>query len=126
MKKRAAIFLIALTTLGEGIASGQQVGDTFDQFFRYVEVKNKVIESHLPGETVDHFSGNLRIVQEDMAFPGQGGLDLRIMRVYSSKIWGRSDLFSPERLTITRSRLLPLLSRIVKFACPESVVITAR
>jgi len=96
MKKRAAIFLIALTTLGEGIASGQQVGDTFDQFFRYVEVKNKVIESHLPGETVDHFSGNLRIVQEDMAFPGQGGLDLRIMRVYSSKIWGRSDLFSPE------------------------------
>src|SRR6185369_8487068 len=96
MKKRAAILLIALTTLGEGIASGQQVGDTFDQFFRYVEVKNKVIESHLPGETVDHFSGNLRIVQEDMAFPGQGGLDLRIMRVYSSKIWGRSDLFSPE------------------------------
>jgi RHS repeat-associated protein len=96
MKKRAAIFLIAITTLGEGIASGQQVGDTFDQFFRYVEVKNKVIESHLPGETVDHFSGNLRIVQEDMAFPGQGGLDLRIMRVYSSKIWGRSDLFSPE------------------------------
>ena len=44
MKKRgAAIFLGAITMLlCEGMALAQQVGDTFDQFFRYVEVKNKV------------------------------------------------------------------------------------
>ena len=97
MKKLAAAFLfVGITTLCGGMASAQQVGDTFDQFFRYIEVKNKVIEAHLPGETVDHFSGNLRVVHEDMTFPGHGGLDLRIIRVYSSKIWGRSDLLSLE------------------------------
>jgi hypothetical protein len=73
-------------------------GDVFDQFYRYVEVKNKTFEPHLPGETVDHFTGTLRIVQEDMAFPGRAGLDLRIIRTYSSKIWGRSDLLDAEPL----------------------------
>src|SRR5262249_29739130 len=36
-------------------------------------------------------TGNLRIVQEDLFLPGKGGLDLHILRTYSSKIWGRSD-----------------------------------
>jgi RHS repeat-associated protein len=79
-----------------GIAA--QVGDVSDQFFRYFEVNNRLIEPHLPGETVDHFTGNLSIVQEDMAFPGKAGLDLRIVRTYSSKIWGRSDLLTGEPL----------------------------
>jgi RHS repeat-associated protein len=71
-----------------------QAGDVFDQFYRYVEVKNKTFEAHLPGEIIDHFTGNLSIVQEDMSFPGKAGLDLRIVRTYSSKIWQRSDTSS--------------------------------
>ena len=68
--------------------------DVFDQFYRYVETKNKTYVHHLPGEIVDHFTGNLTIVQEDMSFPGKAGLDLRVIRTYSSKIWQRSDTSS--------------------------------
>jgi hypothetical protein len=30
-------------------------GDVFDQFFRYLEIKNRDIDPHLPGETIDYF-----------------------------------------------------------------------
>jgi len=72
--------------------------DVFDQFYRYVETKNKIIEPHLPGEVVDPFTGTLRIVQEDLFLPGRAGLDLRIIRTYSSKVWGRSDAPSVDSL----------------------------
>jgi RHS repeat-associated protein len=77
-------------------AFAQSKGDVFDQFFRYVEIKSRNNEPHLPGETVDHFTGTLRIVQEDLSLPGKAGLDLHVVRTYSSKIWGRSDLLTPE------------------------------
>lgn len=44
-----------------------------------------------PLERIDPFSGNLSIVQTDIELPGNGGLDLKIMRFYSSAIWGRRD-----------------------------------
>ena len=84
--------------LASGSAMAQPTGDVADQFYRHVEKKNKSFEPHLPGETVDHFTGNLRIVEEDLALPGHAGLDLRIVRTYSSKIWGRTDLLAPEPL----------------------------
>jgi hypothetical protein len=82
-----------------------QAGDVFDQFYRYVEIKNKVIEPHLPGETIDYFTGNLTIAQEDLSLPGIAGLDLHIIRTYSSKIWGRSDF--PSQAGHRRERATP-------------------
>jgi RHS repeat-associated protein len=73
-------------------------GDVQDQFYRHVEIKNKVFEAHLPGEVVDHFTGTLRILQEDLRLPGKAGLDLKIVRSYSSRIWGRTDAGSLDHL----------------------------
>ncbi|WP_298269791.1 choice-of-anchor D domain-containing protein [Geobacter sp.] len=42
-------------------------------------------------EHIDPFSGNLYLVQTDLHLPGNGGLDLAIMRTYNSLIYGRTD-----------------------------------
>src|SRR5262249_13524657 len=73
-------------------------GDVYDQFFRYAEKEHKVYAEELPNETVDPFTGTLRVVQIDLVLPGKAGLDLRIVRSYNSKIWGRSDLLQMEPL----------------------------
>lgn len=46
-------------------------------------------------EYVDPFSGFLTIVHTDLVLPGNGGLDVRIMRTYNSGIWGRRDVSPP-------------------------------
>jgi YD repeat-containing protein len=46
-------------------------------------------------EYVDPFSGYLTLVHTDIFLPGNGGLDLRIMRTYNSCIWGRRDTSFP-------------------------------
>ncbi len=79
-------------------AQQQAVGDTFDPFFRYTESEHKSFFQDLPGETVDPFTGTLRIVREDLSLPGRAGLDLHVVRTYSSKIWGRADLLDMEPL----------------------------
>jgi hypothetical protein len=69
-----------------------QVGnDVIDQFFRFVDAQHQSDNVHLPGESVDHFNGILRIRQIDMQFPGIAGLDLVLLRSYSSKMWSRTD-----------------------------------
>ena len=80
-------------------------GDVQDQFYRHVEIKNKVLEPHLPGEVVDHFTGTLRILQEDLVLPGKAGLDLKIVRSYFSRISGRAQADS---ITCWRRRTLSL------------------
>lgn len=87
-------FALALLLLAP--SDGYAAGDVFDQFFRYTEKENKVVFEELPGESVDPFTGTLRLVQTDLTLPGRAGLDLRITRTYSSKIWGRSDLLDLE------------------------------
>ena len=42
-------------------------------------------------EHIDPHSGNLYLVQSDLHLPGNGGLDLTIMRTYNSLIYGRMD-----------------------------------
>jgi YD repeat-containing protein len=42
-------------------------------------------------ESVDPFSGYLRLVHTDVFIPGDGGLNLAIMRKYNSAIWGKRD-----------------------------------
>jgi RHS repeat-associated protein len=92
MKRWAFVLLVLAVSFGSNIVFA--LGDVTDQFYRFVETKNKTVDVQLPGETVDTFTGNLRIVHEDMSFPGKGGLDLKILRTYSSKLWGRSDIAS--------------------------------
>ncbi len=57
-------------------------------------------------ERVDPFSGYLTIVQRDIHLPGNGGLDLDIVRTYNSAIWGRRDTSFPG--LITRNEKSPL------------------
>jgi hypothetical protein len=72
------------------------LGDVFDPFFRHYEPGNRAAFQELPGETVDLFTGTLRITQQDLALPGAAGLDLRIVRTYNSRIWGRADELADE------------------------------
>lgn len=42
-------------------------------------------------EQVDPFSGILTLAHTDIHLPGNGGLDLNLVRTYNSMIWGRRD-----------------------------------
>jgi len=57
-------------------------------------------------EHIDPFSGYLTVVQRDIHLPGNGGLDLDIVRTYNSAIWGRRDTSFPG--LITRNEKSPL------------------
>lgn len=46
-------------------------------------------------ESVAPFTGNLSLVQTDLVLPGNGGMDLKVQRVYNSRIWGRRDTSNP-------------------------------
>jgi RHS repeat-associated protein len=85
-------------------AADKPNGDVFDQFFRYTETENRVFFQDLPDEKVDPFSGTLHIVRKDLVLPGKAGLDLQIVRSYSSKIWGRADLLEMEPLLAEKER----------------------
>jgi len=100
---RPASILLAMSCMLAASAA-RAAGDVFDQFFRYTEREHKVYFAELPGETVDPFTGTLSIVQTDLVLPGKAGLDVRVVRSYSSKIWGRSDLVDIEPLLAEKER----------------------
>ncbi|HYD41013.1 MAG TPA: RHS repeat-associated core domain-containing protein [Anaeromyxobacter sp.] len=62
--------------------------------FRYDEPAHKTFLQGIGDETVDPFTGTLRIVQTDLVLPGKAGLDLKLVRTYSSKLWGRTDVMN--------------------------------
>jgi RHS repeat-associated protein len=70
--------------------SGAQSSEVFDQFFRYTETAHKTFIEGI-GDDVDPFSGTLHVVQTDLVLPGKAGLDLRLVRSYSSKLWVRTN-----------------------------------
>ena len=88
-----ALALVALATTASAVENPP--GDIFDPFFRSSEDEHKVFSEGINGDQVDPFTGTLRIVQEDLVLPGRAGHDLRIVRTYSSKLWGRTDLLTP-------------------------------
>lgn len=49
-------------------------------------------------EHIEPYSGNMQIVQTDLHLPGNGGLDLTIMRSYNSRIWNRRGIVNPVNL----------------------------
>ena len=59
------------------------------------------VPSHLSvSEHIDPFSGFLTLVHTDISLPGNGGLDLNIIRTYSSHIWGRRDVSNPGLIAV--------------------------
>jgi YD repeat-containing protein len=46
-------------------------------------------------ESVAPFTGNVSLVHTDLVLPGNGGFDLKVQRVYNSRIWGRRDVTNP-------------------------------
>lgn len=97
---RALGFVVSLVS-GAAYSQSPQA-DVADQFFRFVETKNKKVETPLPTVQIDRFSGTVRIVQEDMMLPGVAGLDLHLVRTYSSKIWGRAEYVVPGNMLATK------------------------
>src|SRR6266404_916164 len=83
MAKRSFMYASVLA-VGAVVVCGSEpalaAGDVLDQFFRYTEGEHRVFAQELPGETVDPFTGTLRIVQTDLVLPGKAGLDLKIIR----------------------------------------------
>lgn len=62
--------------------------------------KGKPVPLSTVTERVDPFSGHLTIVQRDIHLPGNAGLDLNIVRTYSSAIWGRRDTSFPGMVAV--------------------------
>lgn len=52
-------------------------------------------EMNTVSENVDPFSGILTLTHTDLHLPGNGGLDVNVMRTYNSMIWGRRDTSFP-------------------------------
>lgn len=81
MKYISTIFLILLTT------SIAQAG--YDDPFYDYRGQNSFREDYpyQPEEKFDPFTGTIRFIYTDIYLPGNGGLDLKIMRVYNSNIY---------------------------------------
>lgn len=75
-------------------AASAQTGstdDVFDQFFRYTEPRGRPSAMPVADESVDLFTGTLKINHVEFSFPGKAGLDLTVVRSYSSRLWNRLD-----------------------------------
>ena len=61
----------------------------YDDSFYDFRGFNPIRESHPyePEEYLDPFTGNFTLIYTDIYLPGNGGLDLKIMRVYNSNIY---------------------------------------
>jgi len=88
------LFVIALIFSFCGAAAADTASDPARDPF-YTAGKSVALNVTPVYEHVDPFSGILTIVHNDLTLPGNGGLDLKIMRTYSSAIWGRRDTGSP-------------------------------
>ena len=82
------LFIILSLIPAVAIADGDPARDPF--YSKGVELSEGP-SVNAPVERVDPFSGNLSIVQTDIELPGNGGLDLKLMRFYDSAIWSRRD-----------------------------------
>ena len=75
------VFVLCVVALSPAVASAQSpFGATGSR-------GGRALDSALPNEAVDPFSGTLSIVETDLVLPGNAGLDVRVQRVYSSAIY---------------------------------------
>ncbi len=79
------LFLVCIALLFPGVCFAEFDTDPFlDQRVKLDAPPTDSINEH-----IDPFSGNMQIVQTDLHLPGNGGLDLSVMRTYNSVIWKR-------------------------------------
>jgi YD repeat-containing protein len=72
---------VAITVLGADVTHAQS------PFKPGSATSGRSLDSAMPNEAVDPFSGTLSIVETDLVLPGNAGLDVRVQRVYSSAIY---------------------------------------
>ena len=83
MKKKAClILLVTICFLGNIIPAYSQSG-LFDRTGAFSE---HGIHGSMPFEHIDLFTGNLKLSFLDVYLPGPNGLDIRVWRIYNSKI----------------------------------------
>ncbi len=70
-----------------------------DPFYTALSSRNAP-EINTVSENVDPFSGILTLSHTDLHLPGNGGLDVNIMRTYNSMIWGRRDVGNPGLIAV--------------------------
>jgi YD repeat-containing protein len=113
LRGRTLAAIVGLACLGAlgGIARPSLAATTDDvqePFFRGIPQPEHRAFVKGPQESVDPFSGTLLLVHTDLVLPGRGGLDLKIIRTYSSKIWGRADYTSVSDGLIAAKERSPL------------------
>ena len=91
----ASLSLLALSpAAGEGLGpvnDGVQ-DDSGDYWFRHDDLgENQPVFFEGAHERINYFNGNVHHVFTDLHLPGKNGLDLKVQRTYTSKIWGRVD-----------------------------------
>lgn len=87
LKFISIIFLFLFSSIPLALAEPMQ-----DPFYTQGQETLNAPPIHSINENVDPLSGNLNISHTDAHLPGNGGLDLTLIRRYSSAIWGRQPL----------------------------------
>jgi hypothetical protein len=77
----------ALLFLAVGAASAQSTFDPLEEFNANGFEQNRDYFSASPNEHIDPMTGNAILTFTDLVLPGNAGLDVRVQRVYNSKIY---------------------------------------
>ena len=93
MKHIFGIATLAMALAWPTVSSAQT--EVFDQFYKMPDPRTQVGETSAAGEKIDLFTGTLTLTHVDLDLPGRSGLDLAIVRSYSSKVWQRIDAAGP-------------------------------
>ncbi len=85
---RAAVSILSLTLfVGTPSLFSQQLFDPLEAFNANGFDQNRDYFSGLPMEHIDPMTGNLILTFTDLVLPGNAGFDLKIQRIYNSKIY---------------------------------------
>ena len=83
ISKRNLVFGAVVLVVG----ISQAVVNAADQFYENPGFNpHREYVNQAPNEHIDPFTGNLTLSYTDLFLPGYGGLDLKIQRVYNSKV----------------------------------------
>ncbi len=81
MKKTIKYLLVSLAAM----ATLSYAQDSFELYDNAFLDRHRIYAVGDMGDAVDPFSGSLKLVQTDLTIPGEGGLDLQVTRLYSSR-----------------------------------------
>ena len=82
------------------VTLSQQMPDFYSEA---ASVSDRGGHSEAPNEVLDPFTGTVNLVHNDVVIPGDGGMDIRIQRVYSSQnVYSKGN--GQNELTILQAR----------------------